>query len=168
MLALIPVLQGDQSPSYVTDSSASELEGMLVKQLLKSTDTTTVFVFSYRIFLVNNRLSHFVVFLSMLQWKQGVHTRGWWCFDSVTFRWSSFWQTSLDLFGSSGESCCAPHPPPGAEQCVVTLIFFYLLFCLAALYHMIWVQINHNGISESCLISDPGWKMHLIHFLYCK
>lgn len=76
MLALIPVLQGDQSPSYVTDSSASELEGMLVKQLLKSTDTTTVFVFSYRIFLVNNRLSHFVVFLSMLQWKQGVHTRG--------------------------------------------------------------------------------------------
>lgn len=47
-----------------------------------------------------------------------------------------------------------PHPPQlytGAEQCVVTLDSFHLSFCLAALYHMIWVQINHSGISESCV-----------------
>lgn len=47
-----------------------------------------------------------------------------------------------------------PHPPQlytGAEQCVVTLASFHLSFCLAALYHMIWVQINHSGISESCV-----------------
>lgn len=48
----------------------------------------------------------------------------------------------------------SPHPPQlytGAEQCVVTLDSFHLSFCLAALYHMIWVQINHSGISESCV-----------------
>lgn len=75
VLALIPVLRGGSSPSYVTESPAPWLEGVLVKQLLKSTDTTTVFVFSYRIFLVNNRLSHFVVFFCRCCSESRVRTR---------------------------------------------------------------------------------------------
>lgn len=52
------------------------------------------------------------------------------------------------------------HPPPsqlytGAEQCVVTLDSFHLLFCLAAFYHMIWVQNKPQwNLRILCLFSD--------------
>lgn len=63
----------------------------------------------------------------------------------------------LSFCRGSGES--SPPPPSqlytGAEQCVVTLDSFHLLFCLAALYHMIWVQNKPQwNLRILCLISD--------------
>lgn len=61
--------------------------------------------------------------------------------------------------------------PPRPPKCTLVLnnvsshwIPFYLLFCLAALYHMIWVQINHNEISNWTLrvFTSYTWQLRIV------
>lgn len=117
----IPFLQGDQLPSYVIESSASQLEGMLVKKRQKSTDTTTGFFFDC-LFLVTELFLWITVLVILLYFCQrcsvsrGAHK------DLTMFRLSCvqviiiFDRLHL-IFRSSSESCCV-FPPP---KCTLVL-----------------------------------------------
>lgn len=76
--------------------------------------------------------------------------RGIWCL--VIFK--SFFLT-LSV-GAPSKSCCAPtNTSTLVLKNMLSLSFPFISFCLAALHHMIWVQINHNGLCESCFSWRP-------------
>ncbi len=143
----------------------------------------TLLLYFYRLFLVTEcvlwiivLVTDLVVFLSTLQCKQGCTHDFDHVLDPVMFRRSStvkvlhhfycvfYFLDRFHFWSLEAPVNLVVSPPSqmytGAEQCVVTLNSFYLLFCLAALYHMIWVQINHNEISNwiLSLIADPWWS----------
>lgn len=108
-------------------------------------------VFVVGLFLV----AGYCEYLSFLSWFVLMQLNG----DLISFRPGYLEQiSSFDLTPPRFvEALVTPPNLPnpqlytGAEQCLVTLDSFHLSFCLAALSHMIWVQINHSGKSESCV-----------------
>lgn len=81
----------------------------------------------------------FVVFLSMLQGCT-------WNIISSCIQVISFGFISR----SSSESCFTPtNTSTLVLKSMLSPSFPFISFCLAALHHMIWVQINHNGLCES-------------------